>query len=271
MCSINNCTYTIFSSVFGVIADIEQRIVVLYQSLVKEMIQMKKNNYATKHLKKLLKSRRDDDDKRYLLEEYQQKINKLYKNNRYNQIFYVCDCERCLSNKTAKVERKLIAVNEQLMEFKSGELDMEEKEFRVEDYINPDVEEVVINCCFGGFSLSDKAAQLLADLTGDTPDDHPDIARNDKRLVAIVKSLGEDAASGRCASLNVVELEKGCKWRINEYDGWETIELLPQLWLITHHGKSAVIIANSPSEATKKAHFPDTTAVVSIDDGYLII
>lgn len=231
---------------------------------------MKKNNYAIKRFNQLL-LQCSSRNKKYLLDEYGNKVNTFYKSNRYTNVLYRCDCEWCLSNKTVSTKRKQLALDEQLMEFKSGELDMEEKEFCVEDYINSDVEEVVINCCFGGFSLSDKAAELLADLTGDTADNHPDIERNDKRLVAVVKSLGEDAASGRCASLNVVELEKGCKWRINEYDGWETIELLPQLRLITHHGKSAVVIANSPSEATKKAHFPNTTAVVSIDDGYLII
>lgn len=122
---------------------------------------------------------------------------------------------------------------------------------------------IVINRCYGGFSLSMKALQLLykkkgenyiypykenystgfskssleeADWLlkedkGDTIDELPkdciccyDIycPRHDKDLVAVVEELGEEA-SGDCANLVVAEIP-GNIYRIDEYDGYESIE-----------------------------------------------
>lgn len=56
-----------------------------------------------------------------------------------------------------------------------------------------------------------------------------DIPRNDPDLVAVVESIG-DAASGRCASLKVVEIPDGVEWVIEEYDGNETIAEAHRTW-----------------------------------------
>lgn len=85
---------------------------------------------------------------------------------------------------------------------------------------------VVINVCYGGFSLSEEASEILRDqgididpCYGYLPDDVP---RHDKRLVEVVEKLG-DKANARFSKLNVVEIYSSI-YRIDEYDGWESVE-----------------------------------------------
>jgi hypothetical protein len=89
---------------------------------------------------------------------------------------------------------------------------------------------VVHNCCYGGFSLSQKARARLAELgleidkklyyhgSWQLPDD---VARHDLRLVQVVEEL-DGEASGSHANLRVTTLG-GNRYRINEYDGHETV------------------------------------------------
>ena len=102
--------------------------------------------------------------------------------------------------------------------------------------------EVVINTCYGGFSLSKEAIELYLKLknitTYPTTDEWGDvmywtnqkqtkafsdlrIERHDPILVSVVKQLG-DKANGSCADLEIVEVQG--RYRIDEYDGRETIE-----------------------------------------------
>lgn len=100
---------------------------------------------------------------------------------------------------------------------------------------------VVINCCYGGFSLSDEGVKRYFELKGYTPipvkteysfqckwrcEELPnfycrDLERHDPVLVQVVKELGKKA-NGECANLVVVEVNG--RYRINEYDGMESIE-----------------------------------------------
>lgn len=78
---------------------------------------------------------------------------------------------------------------------------------------------IVINGCYGGFSLSKACADKLG------MDRHPwnDDARTNPALIAEVE-LNSEWASGTCALLHVVEIpEEATDWRLSEYDGWETI------------------------------------------------
>ena len=50
-----------------------------------------------------------------------------------------------------------------------------------------------------------------------------DIERNDPALVQVVEELG-DKANGRCAMLRIEEIPSGTLYRIDEYDGNESIE-----------------------------------------------
>ena len=131
---------------------------------------------------------------------------------------------------------------------------------------------IVINSCYGGFSLSPKGTKRYIELNGqnayfykqskysyrdgidefiridnieDVPDlffyctshdqgkvisDYPedvfnscDIKRNDPTLVQVVEELGEESF-GACAKLEIVDIEKGRWFKIDEYDGLETIQ-----------------------------------------------
>jgi hypothetical protein len=103
---------------------------------------------------------------------------------------------------------------------------------------------IVYNACFGGFGLSTKAMQRYAEIKGWTYklngeigsfqfdqvvndkgeeiSDY-DISRTDPALVQVVEELGEEA-DGWAAKLVICELEPGTRYRIDEYDGNESIE-----------------------------------------------
>lgn len=98
---------------------------------------------------------------------------------------------------------------------------------------------VVYNACYGGFSLSRKAAERLAQLGDPGMDeeiklrddsafrslgDHyrTELPRHDPRLIQVVEEFGEDA-SGACANLQIAEIE-GNRYIIDEYDGFESVQ-----------------------------------------------
>lgn len=100
---------------------------------------------------------------------------------------------------------------------------------------------VVYNACFGGFGLSRKAAERLAQLGVESADNdmkeydkrpsvfgftfnpsEDELPRHDPRLVQVVEELG-DEANGTFADLQVAEIE-GNRYRIDEYDGSEGVQ-----------------------------------------------
>lgn len=81
--------------------------------------------------------------------------------------------------------------------------------------------EIVVNRCFGGFSLSKKACERLG--TDDPYSYDEKELRSSSRLVECVRALG-DSASGRCAKLKIVAIPSDVTdWEINDYDGAESI------------------------------------------------
>lgn len=112
---------------------------------------------------------------------------------------------------------------------------------------------IVINKCYGGFSLSEKAILRYAEIkninltkvedgywsyfvNADLEDGNPDkyfsdrqIPRNDLALVQIVEELGEEA-DGAYASLSITEIPDNTNWQIDEYDGMECVEEVHQRW-----------------------------------------
>ena len=84
---------------------------------------------------------------------------------------------------------------------------------------------VVINRCYGGFGLSEKAMKFLG-----VGSEWPDIARNDPKLVECVEKLGEEA-NGMYAELKVVEIRDNINWEIGEYDGLEWVEEVHRRWM----------------------------------------
>ena len=106
---------------------------------------------------------------------------------------------------------------------------------------------IVYNTCFGGFGLSRKAILRARELSGDSKWggaclagdvinedgktlDHDyghcsDLKRNDSSLVTVVEELGEEA-SGPFAKLEIRDIPSGMKYRIDEYDGSESVMMI---------------------------------------------
>lgn len=121
---------------------------------------------------------------------------------------------------------------------------------------------IVINSCYGGFSLSHEAVLAYAKRKGITlyfenelnflthyytipikeynalQDDEEQnkhyfscryIERNDPDLVAVVEELG-NKANGSHAELRIVEIPDDVDWDIDEYDGREHVEEKHRTW-----------------------------------------
>ena len=93
------------------------------------------------------------------------------------------------------------------------------------------IRRVVINRCYGGFSLSDLAEKLYRKRAGITDDNwySGDVERDDSILVSIVRELGA-AANGSCAKLKIVEIPAEVEWQIEEYDGREWVAEKHRIW-----------------------------------------
>lgn len=80
---------------------------------------------------------------------------------------------------------------------------------------------VVVNRCFGGFGLSAEAEEMIDKVPWY---EHDTIEfRTSPKLVNAVEVLG-DKANGFAARLRVVDVpDEATDWRINEYDGSESI------------------------------------------------
>ena len=109
---------------------------------------------------------------------------------------------------------------------------------------------IVINKCYGGFGLSNKAFEeylkrkgiefitgeeksILGenryyDKYGNHLSDY-DIDRDDPDLVAVVEELGEEA-NGPFAELEVAEIPDDVEWTIEEHDGFEWIAEAHRTW-----------------------------------------
>ena len=101
---------------------------------------------------------------------------------------------------------------------------------------------IVYSACFGGFGLSGEAMRRYAELKGNgwsaSNDNNfsfwylidetgkrfsdDDFRRDDPILVQVVEELGE-RANTRFSDLRITEIPAGTKYRIDEYDGNESV------------------------------------------------
>ena len=103
---------------------------------------------------------------------------------------------------------------------------------------------IVINGCYGGFGISKKCAERMAELGdeqcreviaeiekthGKWYSNFYSGGRNNPILVQDVEELGE-VANGDYAELVVVEIPDGVEWEIDEYDGIEKIDEVHRSW-----------------------------------------
>ena len=91
--------------------------------------------------------------------------------------------------------------------------------------------QIVINDCYGGFGLSDRAILEYKQLAGITdPGFHDrDISRDDPYLVQIVQRLGM-AANGGYSNLKIVEIPSDVEWIVQDYDGAEWVAEKHRTW-----------------------------------------
>lgn len=91
--------------------------------------------------------------------------------------------------------------------------------------------EIVINSCYGGFGLSDRALIEYKKMAGISQNDFfdRDISRDDPYLIKIVRSLGM-AANGSHANLKIVEIPADIDWLVQEYDGLEWVAEKHRTW-----------------------------------------
>lgn len=118
---------------------------------------------------------------------------------------------------------------------------------------------VAINKCFGGFDLSDAVHEKLIELgvphyktwddipKGDAPyivdSDSPSLSfgkyysnfRDDEKrthplLIKAIEEIGEEKASGRFGNIKIVEIPDDIKWKIDDYDGIESIHEKHRSW-----------------------------------------
>lgn len=89
---------------------------------------------------------------------------------------------------------------------------------------------IVINKCFGGFGLSEKAYEFLGlkwDGYGYAYIDKD--KRTDPKLIECIEKLGAEA-NGFCAKLGIVEIPDKVDWEIEEYDGNEWVSEKHRTW-----------------------------------------
>ena len=89
---------------------------------------------------------------------------------------------------------------------------------------------VVLNNCWGGFSLSDEAKDMFVSLGGDPKHvDRFSVDRTAPKLVEVVEKLGL-RANGECADLKIVDIPEDIEYYIDDYDGVETIHEAHRSW-----------------------------------------
>ncbi len=161
-----------------------------------------------------------------------------------------------MTENVANIER-LISILEEL--YAEGEGPMSTNVAEVTDFLegmldSSEVRKIVVNKCYGGYSLSDachvelmKRGHELSLREQQEEDeayvDEPkwsalswkdswgrDIPRDDVMLIEVLESLGVESCSGAHASLHVTEVPSNVEWWIHEYDGSEHVEEAHRSW-----------------------------------------
>lgn len=105
---------------------------------------------------------------------------------------------------------------------------------------------VVINTCYGGFALSQKALNRLSELGSkyvsifeeedfnevyynDVFDTYSHEFRTDEKVLQAVSELGEESW-GTYSELKVIDIPDDVIWQIDEYGGMEEIREVSRRW-----------------------------------------
>lgn len=89
---------------------------------------------------------------------------------------------------------------------------------------------IVINSCYGGFGLSDKAMEMIVEKDPSLKNSsHYDIPRDHPALIEAIEILGEKA-NGKRAKLKIVSIPFQMEWIIDEYAGIENVAEKHRTW-----------------------------------------
>lgn len=89
---------------------------------------------------------------------------------------------------------------------------------------------IVINRCYGGFGLSEKAYEYLGlEWDGYGYAYNNENKRDDPKLIECIEALG-NTANGRWSRLGIVEIPDDVEWQIDEYDGVERVAEKHRTW-----------------------------------------
>lgn len=104
------------------------------------------------------------------------------------------------------------------------------------------MKKVVLNNCYGGFSLSEKACKFLGLKLSDYLASRL-YSRDDPKLVECIEVLGEEA-NGLCADLVIVEYDdRNYTYDIDNNDGLESLVLVPIVHMSKIIGKTVGQVA----------------------------
>lgn len=82
---------------------------------------------------------------------------------------------------------------------------------------------ILINRCFGGYSLSEEAAEATSHIA-DRYKLESFSYRTNPEILRIFDEMGSEAFSGHCSEIEKVSLpEETTDWMITEYDGCEEV------------------------------------------------
>lgn len=98
---------------------------------------------------------------------------------------------------------------------------------------------ILINVCFGGFSVSETVYKklgikwdgygFLSNEDLGIKSDNDDEYRADERLIKAVEKLGIEASEND-SELKIVEIPDDMEWEIDEYDGKESVHEKHRVW-----------------------------------------
>ncbi len=94
------------------------------------------------------------------------------------------------------------------------------------------MKKIVVNKCYGGFSLSSVAILRLQELgfsVSEEDQDGRNIDRDNPFLVQVVEELG-DKANGKFAQLTITKIPDDVDWKVSSYDGVEHVVEKHRVW-----------------------------------------
>lgn len=101
---------------------------------------------------------------------------------------------------------------------------------------------IVINVCFGGFSVSDKLMKALNlpsaqdnwnyldNETFNICSENPLAYRCYPPLIEAIEKIGNASTNGPFSNLKIIDIPDNVDWYIHEYDGYETIHEVHRIW-----------------------------------------